>query len=199
VAVAVRERRYKSVLVASPSRGEGTTTISLSLAVQLRESFDLRPLVIEMNRRRPAFARLFGIDAKIGLTSIAAGESSVSKAIQPGPRGISLIPVGPRVRRGEPLPDLTRSLCRVLQETEENFDAILVDAPPILEDPDVVAWAAVVPRLLLVVKAGRTRFEVVERVRRELEDAVNGFSVVGAILNQQPRFIPGWLYRPLFR
>jgi Mrp family chromosome partitioning ATPase len=199
LALAIREHRYKSVLVASPSRGEGTTTVALSLAVQLRENFGMKPLVIEINRRRPVFAKLFHIDNDIGLVSVGCEKASLCDAIQPGPAGIALLPIGQTARRGEVLPDISMLLCRILHDVESKYQAVLIDAPPVLEEPDVAACVAVVPRVVLVVKAGKVRFELVERVRQELSDAAPGFSMVGAVLNDQPRFIPGWLYHLLFR
>jgi Mrp family chromosome partitioning ATPase len=77
------------------------------------------------------------------------------------------------------------------------FDVILIDTPPVLQHADAIAATAVVPNVVLVIEAGRTRYEMLDRVRSELSDA--GATIVGNILNKHKRFIPGWIYRALVR
>ena len=199
LANAVRQNQWHSLLVASAYRGEGTTTVALHMAVQLQQRYAVRPLVIELNRRRPAFSKLFALDAERGFSAIAAGRLTPAECIQSGPGGVALIPAGTPPAPGEPLPDLRTVLCRVVRETEAAYDVVMLDAPPVLEEPDVMILGAVVPRLVLVVRAGHTPYEVVERVKRHLEVGIEGFTIVGAVLNRHRRYIPGWIYRWLAR
>jgi Mrp family chromosome partitioning ATPase len=74
---------------------------------------------------------------------------------------------------------------------------ILIDAPPLLEQPDVFDAGTLVPRLMLVVEAGRTSRQALERVRRELDRS--NVALLGTILNKHKRYIPGWIYRCLER
>ncbi|MBI1897469.1 MAG: hypothetical protein HYS04_13240, partial [Acidobacteria bacterium] len=57
--------------------------------------------------------------------------------------------------------------------------------------------AGAVPHMVLVVRAGRTPHEVLERVQKEV--ASENVTIVGAILNQYRKFIPGWIYRWLIK
>src|SRR5262249_24143646 len=88
---------------------------------------------------------------------------------------------------------LVEAVRRVRQELEGPYDVILWDAPPILEGPEVIALREMVPNVVLVMESGRTRHEVLERIKKEL--AANSISILGAILVKQRRPIPGWIYR----
>jgi Mrp family chromosome partitioning ATPase len=95
-------------------------------------------------------------------------------------------------RAANPHPQLASGLKRVLSEVEEAFDVVLVDAPPLLTQADAIIAGTVVPRLILVVEAGRTNYEVLERVKREL--ATEDIRVAGTVLVKHKRFIPRWIY-----
>ena len=197
LATAVREKRFDSVLVASSTAGEGSTTVAARVADLLRERFGLRPLLVELNQRRPVYARRFGLDPGLGLAAIAAGERPVKACVQHTPRGLPVIVAG--VPRPGPEAEAGPAFVvkRILSELAGDFDLLLVDAPPVLEQADALSTGAVVPRIVLVVEAGRTPYEAVDRARQAL--AANDISIVAAVLTKQPRVIPEWIYRWLPR
>jgi Mrp family chromosome partitioning ATPase len=81
---------------------------------------------------------------------------------------------------------------KLLEEVRPNFDVILFDGPPVF-DADTITVASLVKKVVLVVESGRTRYEMLERAKAEL--AGENVEIVGAILNKQKYFIPGWVYR----
>jgi succinoglycan biosynthesis transport protein ExoP len=186
----VRDGR-RSLLFCSARRREGTTTAVLSLAHHLQDSYGLRPLVIELNRRRPALRKLFRLDPAHTLDDALDRFKPASHCIQKTASGLSVI-AGGCDREANPYARLAPGLKRVLSEVEEAFDVVLVDAPPILTQADAIIAATVVPRLILVVEAGRTNYEVLERVKREL--ATEDITIAGTVLVKHRRFIPRWLY-----
>lgn len=182
--------RRRSLLFCSARRGEGTTTAVLSLAHQLQDSYGLRPLVIELNRRKPALGKLFTLDPARTLEDALNRLKPASACIQVTASGLSVIPGGSG-RGASPHPQLAAGLNRVLREVEDAFDVVLIDAPPLLAQADAIIAGTVVPRLILVVEAGRTSYEVLDRVRREL--ATEQITVAGTVLVKHKRFIPRWL------
>lgn len=197
LATAVREKRFDSVLVASSTQGEGTTTVVARVADLLRDRFGLRPLLVELNQRRPVYARRFGLDPGLCLAAIAGGERPVKSCVQHTPRGLPVIVAGAARPGQEAETGAAVVLKRILSEVADDFDLVIVDAPPVLEQADAVSAGAVVPRIVLVVEAGRTSYEVVDRARQAL--AANDINVVAAVLTKQPRVIPEWIYRWLAR
>ncbi|HWB83050.1 MAG TPA: hypothetical protein VG675_02840 [Bryobacteraceae bacterium] len=197
LANAVREQRYGSVVFSSASRREGTTTMALNTARVLQTREGIRPLVIEVNRERPRYARLFQLDEMRGFAAIAANEVCVLQCIQRGPYGVAVIPAGTSEKEPEMGADVAAVLRRIvddiLSQQEDRFDIVLVDAPAFLEDPDAVTVCTVVPRLVLVVRAAHLSFEVLQRLKQEIAQSVEEFTLVGAILNRHRQYIPGWI------
>ena len=82
-----------------------------------------------------------------------------------------------------------------MQRLREAFDLVIVDAPPIGIYPETTSLARFSNGAVLVLEAESDRQEVAEVAKRTLEAA--GGSLLGAMLNKQRRYIPGWLYRIL--
>lgn len=180
----------RSVLVCSARPGEGTTTAVLSLAHQLQESYGLRPLVIELNRRKPMLAKLFALDSETTLDHALGRLKLATECVQVTESGIPVIPGGVSGTAGaQPL--LAPALEQVLRDVQELFDVVLIDAPPVLSHADAVIAGTVIPRIVLVVEAGRTNLETLDRVKREL--ATEGLTIAGTLLVKHKRFIPRWI------
>jgi tyrosine-protein kinase Etk/Wzc len=192
LAYASRERLYPAVLVTSARRGEGVTTATLLIGRQLRAAFGLRPLAVELDRTSPSFASLLGLDPNKTVQSVGAGETPLCKAVQTDASGLSVL-----VSTTSPYPEgVAAALRRVLDGArDEGYDMVLIDTPPVLEQADFVDAGSAVPRAILVVEAGATTDEMLDRVKRRFEQ--QGIGIVGAVLNKERRYMPNWLYRLL--
>jgi succinoglycan biosynthesis transport protein ExoP len=199
LANAVRDGKYSSVVFASASRGEGTTTVTLHVANLLAKREGLRPLVVEVNREKPRYAQLFHLDENWGLAFLAAEEASLEQCIQTGPRGVPVIPAGRPEKAAYAGFDLASVLRRVIKGTQGRFDVVLVDAPALLADPDAWTVCSAVPRMVLVVRARRVSYDLLQRIKREAEQTIPNFTLLGAILNRHRRYIPGWVDEWLLR
>lgn len=195
LAIAVRERRYDAVLVSSAVRGEGSTTVTLQVAAELRNRYDLRPLVVELDFWRPVLVKKFRLDPSRTLEAVLESGLCISKAIQREDSGIDMIAAA--AKPTVPQRDVTPVLTKIVTDARGEADIILVDTPAILEHGTMLNMGGIIPRMVLVVQAGRTRYEVVRRAQRELNNA--NIAVVGAVLNKHRRFIPNWIYRSFIR
>lgn len=77
----------------------------------------------------------------------------------------------------------------------ERFDFTLLDAPPITLNPESASLARWADGVILVVHAGKTRWEVVEQAKVQLQLA--GAKLLGVVLNRRRLAIPQWLYNSL--
>ncbi len=73
------------------------------------------------------------------------------------------------------------------------FDMIVIAAPPADVGPSCVVLSGLVDASIIVVEAERTRAPDAERLRDLL--ASTGGPVIGAVLNRQRRYVPGFLRR----
>lgn len=189
IANASRQSHATSAIVSSATAGEGATTACVFMGRHLLHDFGLRPVLIETNRFRPSFTRLFRLKPEKSLAAVAAGKAEVMDCVQKDSSGLSMIPAG--TFDAAELPSLEKTLCRSVQELQNHFDYILLDAPPVLESADVAITGRVVPNAILVVGSGRTSQTALRRAGEELREA--HIRVVGTILNQRKRIIPRWL------
>jgi Mrp family chromosome partitioning ATPase len=182
-------------LVTSAWSGEGTTTVMLGMARALRDTCGARVLAVEINSARPAFAKLFDVPSANSLSAVVSGSIAPREAFYQVEPGFSVLPVGdnPVAVRGS----LVRVLSQVIAAGQGMFDALLIDAPPLLQSADGFVAGSVAPRVVLVVEAARTGSESLKRVARRLEQ--EGISLIGSVLNKQKPCMPDWLYRRLSR
>jgi succinoglycan biosynthesis transport protein ExoP len=181
--------RGQAVQVASATRREGTTTVVLTLANRLRALHGLKVLVVEIGARND-LVDLLELDRERTFESFAAGRTTAAETVQTTSSGLFVIPSMPHIQPGAEYP---LQLRRMLTEVQPDFDMVLLDVPPVLESVDALIVGAIVPQLLLVVESGRTRYEVVQRAKKELE--AEGIQIIATVLNKQRRFVPGWIYR----
>lgn len=196
LATAAREDGVRAALLCSPTHGEGTTTTVVNLARQLQECFALRSLVVELNRATPSLAKRFRLDRGKSLEAIASGRRGVGECIQETRSGLAMIVAGTGAAAGDRL-DEPGVLQKILDEGKGEFGFTLVDAPPMLSHADALLATAVVPTLILVVQSGKTPYEVLDRLRRDLQS--RNIAIFGCVLNKHKRVIPGWIYRAFIR
>jgi len=189
VASAAREGRYNGVLFSSARRHEGATTTALGVAHQLKAHYGMRPLLVELDRLRPRLARRLGLDLAVDHGLPGAGPASPAR-LQETASGVSVLlaGTGPGADR-----EAAVTLRSALAEVGPAFDVILVDTPPVLERACAVEAGAVIPRMILVVEAGRTPYGMLARVRSQLSTA--NIAIVGTVLNKHKRYTPRWIYQ----
>jgi len=187
-----RQNHCCSALVASATAGEGASTVAVYLGRHLMQDLAFNPVLIELNRIRPAFTRLFRLDPKRSLAAAVSGDLAILDCVQKDPTGLRVIPVG-EFQTATGLKDLESALCQAVQGLQNSFDFILADVPPVLESADTLIAGWVIPNVILVVGSGRASQESVRAARAQLADA--RIQVIGAILNERKRILPRWLRR----
>jgi len=99
----------------------------------------------------------------------------------PGAPNLVLVPSGTTPPNpGELL--ATGRIGELVAELTEQYEIVIVDAPPILSAADASAIAPSVDGTIIVVDASRTDTDTLLRVRAELDRA--GGTVLGAVLNR---------------
>ena len=170
----------RALVVTSAGVAEGKTLTALNLGWLLAQTEGIRALVIDSDLRRPCATDYFGIDANVGLSEILGGQLSLEDAIvRLDPAGLFLLPGGrPRDDVAELLSGPTYE--RVLSQARRMFDYIIIDAPPlgIFTDANVLMSRA--DGAMLVVRAGKTRYSVVDKLLEQMPRE----KVLGVVLNR---------------
>ena len=172
-------RDVKLVVVTSAIVSEGKTLTSSNLAVTLSDSYKKRVLLIDADLRRPAVHALFGLPPGSGLSDgLSADDGHTVSVRQVSPR-LAILPAGRPT--SDPMGGLTSErMQRLLEDARESFDWVIVDTPPVTLLPDANLLAAMVDGTLLVVRAGHTSYELVQRAA----DSIGRERILGIVLNQ---------------
>jgi succinoglycan biosynthesis transport protein ExoP len=175
------EKKLRAIQVTSPSAAEGKSTTIANLAVALAGAGQ-RVVAVDADMRRPRVDRFFGLDEKLGLTSILLGDASLEDALQSSlaVEGLSILASGPIPPNPSELlaGDQFRQLLRRL---EDRFDVVLIDCPPVLPVTDATVLAASVDGTLLVATAGQTQRRELHRAAEMLQQVQA--PVLGVVFN----------------
>jgi tyrosine-protein kinase len=171
------DRRLSSVLITSPGKEDGKTTVSAQLAQALaRSGKDV--IVIDADLRRPAIAKRLGIPPREGgLTSVLTGQMSLDDALlmQEGSNGsrrgsLRVLPAGsPPPNPSELLG--SRRMVELLSDLAERCEMLIIDSTPLLTVSDSMPIIPVVSGVLLVARVNRSSREAVARLRYVVDSA----------------------------
>jgi len=177
--------RPRVLVVSSAVRGEGKTTVASNLAICLAE-INQRVLLADADMRRPRLHRVFEVSNRRGLSSLLASREPLprleeSGCVQPSEvPNLFVLPAGPPSHSISNLLHSTR-VEELLARARNEFDAVVIDTPPMLQISDARVLGAMADGVVLVVRAGKTTRETARAAAsRFLED---GTRVLGAILN----------------
>src|SRR5207248_2472977 len=86
--------RLKTVLVTSPARGDGKTTLAGNLAIAMAQQ-GRRVLLVNADFRSPALDRIFGLEGRPGLANVLEGKEIPEAAVgESGIKNLDVLPSG---------------------------------------------------------------------------------------------------------
>lgn len=167
------------IAVTSPGPREGKSMTCANLGVVLAQA-EKRTLILDCDLRRPTMHGIFGLRNFRGLVDVVAGGMEPRKAWREPLYGLKVMTAGPIPPNPAELLG-SRRFAEFLSGVREEFDYVLLDAPPteLVSDPVILATQA--DGVLLVVNAQSTRKGSVRSSIRSLE-AVEA-KVLGTVMN----------------
>ena len=169
------------VTITSPGPGDGKSLIASNLALSFAES-GARTLLIDADMRRGELAKTFGIESRPGLVEVLDGTALIAEVLHPAIShpNLTVIPGGARRRRA---PELlaTPRLSQLLNQMSTEYDAIIVDSPPLGAGFDAYALATATGNMALVLRSGVTDRKMAAAKMAVLDTLP--VRVLGAVLN----------------
>lgn len=173
-------------MVTSTNPQEGKTAASTNLAVALARQ-GKRTLLVDGDMRIPSVHAALGLGNSTGLSDVLSGtvpfgtEALLQEA---GVANLKILTSGVTPENPYELLDPAR-LAPVGAMMRAQFDAIVIDTPPVLQAGDALKFASLADAVLFVIKAGATDVRQATWAKRLLAN-VNA-KVTGAVLNGTPR------------
>jgi protein-tyrosine kinase len=169
----------RTILVTSAVPGEGKTFVASNLAQAIARQHERRVLLVDADLRCPRQHLALQAPVKPGLTHYLLGDADEMAAVQHGQEGNLCFIAG-----GQPVQNPTELLSTgrlktLLERIGSAFDWILVDSPPCLPVADARLLADVCDGVVLVVKAGSTPLELVQKAQQTFQ----GKKILGVVLN----------------
>jgi capsular exopolysaccharide synthesis family protein len=175
------EREHKrAFVITSAGVGEGKTLTALNLAWLLAQTDGVKALLIDADLRQPCAAEYLRLETDFGLSEVLTGETRLNDAIiRLKPSGLHLLPGG---AAREDVAELLSGprFGRLLDEARKHFDYIIIDAPPLGVFTDANLLINRADAALLVVRACRTRYSVVDQLLEQLPRE----RMLGVVLNR---------------
>jgi capsular exopolysaccharide synthesis family protein len=174
-------QNLKTVLVTSAAAGDGKSTIAANLAIAM--SLDgAKTILLDADLRRTRLNAMFDLPEGKGLTDVLLGKATLSEALVPWSRGLSILQVGTyTLNPSEALG--SQAMRKVLDEAKQYADIVIVDAPPTLPVADPAVLAALVDGTVLVCRWHKTSLHAAAATRSMLDNV--GADVIGVVLNAE--------------
>ncbi len=170
---------HRGLAIVSPRRGDGKSYTAANLAVVFSQ-LGQRTLLVDCDLRNSRQHKVFGIDNRVGLSTLLSGRSAEAVQKIHGLVDLSVITAGPVPPNPQEL--LERPAFAQLAEAfASRFEVILYDTPAGVESADAQRVAGVVGGALLVTRQAHTRTRDARLLLENVEHA--GAKVVGAITN----------------
>lgn len=187
------EKPIHTLLVTSAADADDKSATLANLAVTFAQSGH-KTIVVDSDLRRPSLHTFWNADNTRGLTTMMAEPAQMANPplVETGIENLLLLPSGPQP--AVPADLLTsQRMSEVIGVLKARADYVLFDSPPVLAASDAALLGVKLDGLLLVVRAGGTRRDHVQRARQTLERL--HVRLVGSVLLNAPRESAATTYR----
>lgn len=173
----------KVIVLTSPGPQEGKSTTCANLGIVLAQA-DKRTLIVDCDLRKPVVHRVFGMRNIRGVVDVLVGQRKVQEVWQEPLQGLKVVPVGPLPPNPAELLS-SRRFAEFLAGVRDQFDYVLIDAPPVglVSDPAILATQG--DGVFLVLDSQKTRKTALREAMRSLEAV--GANVLGTVMNNMKK------------
>lgn len=177
------DQAFRSMLISSPSPQDGKSTVIANLGVAMAQTGS-RVLIVDCDLRKPVQHKIFGLDNQQGFTNCLVKELPLDEAVHETKTGVDSL----RILTSGPLPPNPAELLNSQRVRDfwplllEEYEYVLVDAPPVLAVTDASILAPQMDGVIMVTRYGVTRRDQVQQSREVFRKAKA--NLIGVVLNQ---------------
>jgi polysaccharide biosynthesis transport protein len=165
-------RTLKTLMVTSAVSSEGKTTVAIDFAHAVALT-GRQTILVEMDLRRPSFARQLDIDERGGVSAALVGSATLESLLVEPIEGLDTLHVLPAGRLPHNPAELLGSqrTSDIIKELAQMAEMVIIDMPPInpVADAQILLNNDAVNGVLLVARLDRTKRDDVRRAREILD------------------------------
>lgn len=174
---------WKTLAITSPNQDAGNSLTAANLAISIAMELDRSVLLVDANFQNPSICKLFGINAKAGLSDYLLNDTPLNEIlVNPSIDRLVLLPAGSQNILNST--EILRSpkMVRLVNEMKNRFASriVIFDLPPLLSQADTLGFSPYVDCVLLVVDEGHTKTDELKHAATLLKDV----KVLGSVLNK---------------
>ncbi len=171
------------IMVTSPGSGEGKSTVAMNLAASFT-LYGTKTLLLDTDIYNPTMHLRLGVKPKMGLSNWLAEEitpDTMRNKITLNGSALDFIPTGTGKVTFQKLA-ITSKMQLLLANLREQYEVIIIDAPPVLPVSDPLLLVPYVDLVLVVVESGRTEMDAARQAVKILRRAKA--AAAGVVLNR---------------
>ncbi|WP_448570640.1 GumC family protein [Trichothermofontia sp.] len=162
----------KAMVIASPTTGDGKSTIALHLA-QAAALAGQRVLLVDANLHSAQIHLRLGMENHRGLSNLLTGrlrKQAIQQAIQPSPlvKNLSILTAGPPILNAARLFAAPRTRL-LIERLQTQYDWVIFDAPALTDARDAHFLADYTDGIVMVVDIGTTHRSKTSRALEQLQ------------------------------
>jgi polysaccharide biosynthesis transport protein len=188
----------KVFAITSPIKDDGKTVTALNLSIVMARDFGKKTLLLEGDFKTPSLIKFIKQELQSDLVDILLSKTYVQSTSIPfadtlipfANDKLSILPAAKSVNNSSGLVS-SQSMRQLLRALKEQYDFVLIDAPPILPLSDMNVFEEVVDGIILVVRAERTPKGALIKAF----DTLASDKIVGFVLNDFRQPLPRY-YQP---
>lgn len=160
-------RPIKTILVTSPSQGNGKTMVATNLALSISQG-EQEVVLVDADLRRPAVHKGLDMVMEPGLSDLIRNKADFDGVVRNWYGGDMKV-----ITAGHIPPNITevvgsRRIGSILGDLGERFELVIVDAPPLII-ADAYNLASRVDGVILVMEPGHTTEEQARTIKEQLD------------------------------
>jgi capsular exopolysaccharide synthesis family protein len=177
-----------SIMVTSSMIGEGKSLASSLLAITMADLTKAKVGLVDFDLRRPKLNIYFNTILENGVSDVLLGRVGIKDIMRKTTvPNLSVICAGKLENNPSDILDKS-DLGGFIQELRYYFDYVVIDSPPVIPVSDPLLLSSHVDGILMVIRAGTTQREVVQRAVNLMKNA--GVKLLGAVLNDFEDVLP---------
>lgn len=187
----MRNKNMKSILMTSAMPADGKTLLAVNLAFAMSQIENARVLLVDVDLRRPSVSKFLNIVPDKGLSSFIRNGDTFDDVCWAVNESLDLVPTLPIEENSAELLHGKR-MVEFLQEAKQRYDLVLMDGPPLFPIVDAQVLAPLVDAAILVVRAGKTPYDLSRQAAEMLKSKFIGSILNGAEQGKKSAYYGGY-------